>query len=258
MDMNVPKSIRVLILLLILFFVVVYTTGQKQASTNWLEPLQVAVYPVNAEGTPGVDRYIAGLRASDFSGVERFFSRQAERYVMGLHDPVSIALGQTTTPPPTPPVPGSSTLSVMLWSLQFRYWAWKTAPDDESNYRRARIYVLYHTPAPGRRLPHSYGISKGLLAYVNAFASTDQEDQNNVVIAHELLHTVGATDKYGADGEPVFPVGFADVSEPRYPQQRAEIMAGRIPLAPGKSEMPRSLRACVMGTQTATEIRWLR
>jgi len=255
--MKPSKSVRVLILLLILFFVVVYTSGQKRASTNWLEPLQVVVYPVNADGSPGVERYIDGLRMKDFRAIERFFSREAARYVIGLSDPVSVTLGSKTTSPPQPPQPGANVLSVMLWSLQFRYWAWKNAPDDASNYRRARIYVLYHEPVPGRRLAHSYGISKGLLAYVNAFASADQQSQNNVVIAHELLHTVGATDKYGADGEPVWPDGFAD-PERRYPQRRAEIMAGRIPLGPGKSKMPESLRACVTGALTASEIRWLR
>ncbi|RTZ58236.1 MAG: hypothetical protein DSZ32_07405 [Gammaproteobacteria bacterium] len=256
--MRISKSVRVLALLLILLFVIVYTFGQKRASTNWLEPLQVVIYPVNADGTPEIDRYIANLTKKDFTGIERFFTKQAERYVMGLDDPVAISLGQTTTLPPMPGEADAGVLSFMLWSLRFRYWAWKNAPDDESNYRRARIYVLYHTPVPGRRLAHSYALSKGLLGYVNAFASTDQQTQNNVVIAHELLHTVGATDKYGPDGEPLWPDGYADPDGRRYPQRRAEIMGGRIPLAPGKSKMPESLRSCVIGPLTAAEIRWLR
>jgi hypothetical protein len=83
---------------------------------------------------------------------------------------------------------------------------------------------------------------------------------NNVVIAHELLHTVGATDKYDlASGEPLNPAGLADPDrEPLYPQERAEIMAGRRALSAQESEMPHSLAGVVVGADTAREIRWSR
>ena len=51
-------------------------------------------------------------------------------------------------------------------------------------------------PACATQLAHSLGLQKGLIGVVNAFASSSQAAENNVVIAHELLHTVGATDKY--------------------------------------------------------------
>jgi len=76
-----------------------------------------------------------------------------------------------------------------------------------------------------------------------------------VVIAHELLHTLGATDKYDPDGQPLYPIGFADfIAEPCYPQSMAEIMAGRIPLSPGKAEIPKNLAETVIGYATAAEI----
>jgi hypothetical protein len=81
---------------------------------------------------------------------------------------------------------------------------------------------------------------------------------NNIVIAHELLHTLGASDKYNpADGAPLFPIGYADRErEPRYPQEEAEVMAGRRALSAQEWEMPNSLRRVVIGPETALEIRW--
>lgn len=253
------KNVRILILLSILALVGFYTHGQKRSSTNWLEPLQVVVYPINADGTENVERYIDTLNDARFKAVDDFLAREAEYFGLAIDEPVETRYGgRIKQLPPLPPEGQPSLLSVMLWSLQFRYWAWRNAPDDQSNYRRVRIYVLYHEPIPDRRLAHSVGIDKGLLAVVNAFASKDQEGENNVVIAHELLHTVGATDKYDANGNPVYPDGYARPDLGRYPQREAEIMAGRIPLAPGQSRMPESLLTCVIGEKTASEIRWLR
>jgi len=72
---------------------------------------------------------------------------------------------------------------------------------------------------------------------VHLFAARSQAAQNDIVIAHELLHTFGATDKYDAGSDaPRYPEGFAEPQrEPRYPQRYAEIMAGRVPLGPSVS-----------------------
>jgi hypothetical protein len=102
-------------------------------------------------------------------------------------------------------------------------------------------------------------MNKGLLGLVHAFGSKELQGRNNLVIAHEMLHTVGATDKYNENGEPIFPEGYAEPNKKkRYPQRRAEIMAGRIPLNSDESSMPTSLRKCVLGDLTAQEIRWKR
>jgi hypothetical protein len=78
------------------------------------------------------------------------------------------------------------------------------------------------------------------------------------VIAHELLHTVGATDKYDfADDAPRFPEGYGNPGQvPLYPQRTAELMAGRRVLAPGQWQQAASLDEVVIGPTTALEIRW--
>ena len=139
-----------------------------------------------------------------------------------------------------------------------RWWAFRNTPDDLSNKRRIRIFILYQQGQEGVPLAHSLGLQKGLIGIVHAFARPEQNAQNNIVITHELLHTVGATDKYANDGLPNFPQGYAEPHRtPRLPQRRAEIMAGRIPISPTQWKMPASLRDVVVGTETAREINWI-
>ncbi|MCK7509595.1 MAG: hypothetical protein MZV70_39835 [Desulfobacterales bacterium] len=93
---------------------------------------------------------------------------------------------------------------------------------------------------------------------VHVFASDEQRAQNQVVITHELLHALGATDKYDRDtGQPLYPVGYADpYAQPPLPQELAEIMAGRIPVTAGKAVIPDGLNQAMIGYQTAAEIGW--
>jgi hypothetical protein len=80
-----------------------------------------------------------------------------------------------------------------------------------------------------------------------------------VIIAHEFLHTLGATDKYDpATGMPEFPLGFSEPErKPRFPQRFAEIMGGRIPVADNDAVIPSSLKYVTIGATTAREIRLL-
>jgi hypothetical protein len=123
---------------------------------------------------------------------------------------------------------------------------------------RIRIFVLFHDPATLTTVPDSHGLQKGLIGVVHAFAEQGMAGGNNIVIAHELMHTLGATDKYDlATGAPLDPIGLGDPDrKPLYPQTRAEIMAGRRALSATDFEMPVSLRDVVVGSATATEIRW--
>ena len=59
-----------------------------------------------------------------------------------------------------------------------------------------RIFVRYHRPDFAVTLENSIGLQKGMVGIVNAYVSRRRAGANNVIIAHELLHTLGATDKY--------------------------------------------------------------
>jgi hypothetical protein len=108
-------------------------------------------------------------------------------------------------------------------------------------------------------LPHSFGAQKGMYAIVHAFAAPHMAGSNTVVMAHELLHTLGATDKYLVEkhNQPRFPEGFAEPQrEPLYPQKFAELMGGRIPTSPHVARIPESLEQVIIGPLTAEEIGW--
>ena len=119
--------------------------------------------------------------------------------------------------------------------------------------------MLFHDPQLMPVLPHSTGLEKGLVGIAHVFAAKGMARANLVVVAHELLHTLGATDKYDLEtNQPRYPDGYADPDqEPRLPQQRAELMAGRIPVDEQHAEQPESLRQVVIGALTAREIGWV-
>ena len=97
------------------------------------------------------------------------------------------------------------------------------------------------------------------MAVAHLFADRRMRGPNQVVLTHELLHTLGATDKYQPGTNlPRFPEGYGEPNaEPLYPQQRAELMGGRIAIAADYAEIPPDLGRVVVGPLTAAEIGWL-
>jgi len=252
------KLFRIFVLLVILAGVAWATWTTRQRTTSWQYPLRVAVFPIDADGSPGTQRYIRSLGVETFRPISEFMHQEAGRYGLTLAAPVQVYLGpEIRRTPPAPPF-GGNVPQVMLWSLQMRFWAWINAKLDPKPH--VRMFVLYHDPQRVARVAHSLGLQKGLIGVVNAFASEAQTAQNNVVIAHELLHTVGATDKYDPhSNQPSFPDGYAEPDrEPRYPQDYAEIMAGRIPLGEADAEIPSGLSQVLIGSKTAREINWIK
>jgi hypothetical protein len=251
------KAVRISVLLLVLLFVAVNTWLTQARSTDWNNSLWVKIYPINADGTVEVDAYIDDLAVSDFTGIETFLQRETERYRPGLDRPVRIELGERVDaqPPALPDSPNA--LSVMKWSLRMRWWAAAIGDDQDDISPDVRIFVRYHRPDHSMTLENSVGLQKGMVGVVNGFASRRQRGRNNVVIAHEFLHTLGATDKYSpVNGHPLAPHGLAEPArDPLYPQRFAEIMGGRIALAEDDSVIPRNLDLAVIGRLTASEIR---
>lgn len=251
------RAARVGLLLLALAAAGGYTWWERLWVRSWQAPLAVEIYPISGDGAEDTARYMQSLSSSQFQPIAGFFASQMARFRLGDANPVQVSLGpEIHDLPPVPPKDGNP-LRVVAWSLSLRYWVYRHTPSILPSFGKIRLFVVYHTVQEGEALPHSLGLEKGLIGVVHAFASTRQDAQNNVVIAHELLHTLGATDKYGAGGQPVFPDGYGDRDRhPLYPQDQAEIMAGRIAVTATRAEMPASLAYCVIGAKTAYEINW--
>jgi hypothetical protein len=249
--------LRVAILLIVLLVVALTTWQERYLSTRWHDPLYVAIYPIAADDSPVTLAYLAGLDGERFKPIDGFFAREAARYHLDASEPIRTRLRAELKDHPPSRAADAGLLATALWSLRLRYWAWHVSghahePED------IRIFVLYHDPALTPTVPHSLGLTKGLIGVVYAFAAPEMDGENDIVIAHELLHTVGATDKYNfADDSPRFPDGYGDPAQkPLYPQLTAELMAGRRMLSPDKWRQAASLDEVVIGPATAQEIRW--
>lgn len=250
------KAIRISILLLILVFVGLSTWLTQARSTDWNNSLWVKVYPINADSSEASEKYISKLRVEDFADIEEFIAAEASRYGKTVDRPLRMELGEAISEQPPNLDGASSMLDVMLWSLKMRWWASSTAGEQDSIDPDVRVFVRYHAPERTLMLENSMGLQKGMIGIVNAYASRRQRGTNNVIIAHEFLHTLGATDKYdGLNGQPIYPDGIADPNrKPLYPQKLAEIMGGRIALAEDDALVPMNLNYAIIGPLTASEI----
>jgi hypothetical protein len=245
---------RVLILLLVLAAVAGVTLWERLWVRNWTRPLQVAIYPVAMDAASAA--FVAQLTEADFRDIGAFLVSESQRWRRGRSIPAPQLMLKPALREPPPLEPARDALAAIRLSLRLRWYAFRHTPFRE-NLGAVRLFVLYHPPRSHEALPHSLGLRKGLLGVVHVFATAEQRAQNNVVIAHELLHTLGATDKYAADGQPVFPVGYADpFTEPRHPQDKAEIMAGRIAVSEHQAVIPAGLEQSAIGYATAAEIGW--
>ena len=251
------RNLRVLILLVILLFVALNTYFDRVYSTDWNIPLRVTVYPVNGDGSEAVERFIGQLTAERFEPLEKFFTAEASHWGLSMEQPISFRSAPPLRALPPALDRDANVLGVMWWSLRMRYWAWQS-PELPGAAPDIKLFLVYHDPATTPMLSHSLGMQKGLYAVVNVFADRSMIGSNDVVTAHELLHTLGATDKYDpGDNQPLHPDGYADPDQqPLLPQTHAELMAGRIPLSSTESAIPESLRQVVVGPLTASEIRW--
>jgi hypothetical protein len=255
----VAKNIRILFLLLVLLFVATLTWQQGRLSTQWKHPLYLGVYPIAADDSVATRDYLSNLDAQRFQSIDAFFEREGKRHHLTIDAPVKTRLRPALQELPPQRAPDAGLLATVAWSLRLRFWVWRVTravhePED------IHLFVLYHDPKLTPTVPHSLGLAKGLIGVVYAFATPTMDGDNNVVVAHEMLHTVGATDKYDPVNDvPLFPIGYADpAQDPLYPQLRAEIMAGRRAITPLKADQIETLDQAVVGDATAMEIRWLR
>lgn len=254
------RIIRTAILLLVLIWAAGHTWLDRVASTRWKDTLWVGIFPINADGSTTAQHYIEGLAADQYDDIENFFEREAHRYGRDLTLPVHVVLYPQPRELPPQLEREAGPLATAWWSLKVRWFAFRAADVGGRAPPRIRMFVLYHDPRTLQAVPDSHGLQKGLIGVVHAFAEPAVAGSNNIVIVHELLHALGASDKYDpATGAPLFPSGFADPDRiPRYPQAQAEVMAGQRALSAQDSEMPAALRDVVVGPATAAEIRWTR
>ncbi len=246
-------------MLLIILATVTQQMFLDKADLNWTKNFYVALYPINADASAEVGAYIQTLTRADYEPMAEYFAQEGARYNLGLRRPIELQLGAEVKEIPLAPPVAGNVLDTIIWSLKFRFFAWQNSP-KVNVAPDIKLYLLYHNPSTHPVLSHSTALDKGRIGRVNLFGERAYAKQNLVITAHELLHTLSATDKYDlVDNQPIFPNGFADPDQnPLYPQLKAELMAGRIPIAQTKAVIPIDLSYTIIGQQTATEIGWLK
>ena len=249
------RKFRLLILLLVLATVGLSAWRANTRLTTWSNTVHVAIYPIAADDSPATARFIKGLDNDSFAEIGQWLQGESNRYGRSLLQPVAIRVAPPVAEQPPSLLGQRSALDAVVWSLKLRWWAAQHDRIDGPK-PQVRLFVLFHDPERNAAVPHSTGLTKGQLGVIHAFASRLQGKQNAVVIAHELLHTFGASDKYDLGTlQPIYPQGYAEPERnPRLPQNRAEIMGGRTPIDEQNAEIPASLADTVIGPETAKEI----
>jgi hypothetical protein len=253
-------TLRLAFLVAVLAFVALGAWLDWTRSRDWDTPLRVTVYPLPASDAPQVRRYVDALQDADFDAIETFLAGEADRYNVPLDEPVRIRVSHAARQPPPAIGERAGVLGVMWWSLKLRYYAARVASDDPLPSPDIQVFATFAPVTDSSRaLPDSVGLSKGLVAVAHLYAAGEASGSNQVVLAHELLHTLGATDKYEpGTGQPLVPDGLGEPDrEPLYPQDYGEVMAGRIAVEARQAAVADSLDDMVVGSQTAREIGWI-
>jgi len=253
---SVFKLMRI-VLLLSIFFVILFSTWMtEQRMAAWERPILVTIYPIVADGSASSLKFARQLDTKSFAAINRFFDRESGVYGFTVTPAFRFQLASVSTEKPPEAPDQFNTAAIAWWSLKMRWWAWKMDYQDGLVQPDIQMFLIHHDLNGNGEMGISVGMRKGRYGIVKVYARQSMQPQNLVVLTHEMLHVLGATDKYVlSTGEPIFPDGFAYPQQsPLYPQSRAEIMGGRIPLSSFTSVMPKSLEQCKIGRLTAEEI----
>lgn len=255
--------VRVTFLLLVLAGVVLWATNdwyQRRVRKHWQAPLRVALVLVEREKVP--EATLVKLESRVFD-LERRLRQEFERHSGRAMDPFSIIVKGPVLADSDPPRVGEQDL-LGLARHALAVWRWTRTVDQAAQVEwrgyDSRIYLVVR-PAQEHESAFVEGESEdgGRIGFATADIDESMLDFALFVSAHELFHTLGATDKYDASGRAAYPDGFADPEQqPLYPQPGAELMARNLALSPTSERPPESLSELWVGPKTARELGWTR
>lgn len=233
----------------------------RQARTDYTRPVRVAlvllrygdVQPTPLRNLAERSRELERRLAAEF---RRYRPTAAEPAIQIVtYGPIDVA-----APPPAPTGEGFFSLVEHAVAL-YRYTSDVDARAQVPTHGLdSRIYLVATQPSVGvQRFVEGFSESGGRVGVARVELDATTVDLGLFVAAHELLHTLGATDKYHADGSAHLPEGLGDPQQrPLYPQLTTEVMARSRVLAPGSESVPDTLDELRVGRWTAREIGWVR
>ena len=253
--------IRVSVLLAVLALVSLYAwrdvTRRKQRN-EWTRALEVAL--VIVRDGPVSDHAVAALRA-ETPELESALGREFARRRSSPARPFSfVVFGPVDRKAALPEAPGDGLVAAATYAWQLHRFT--SDVDARANVPTrgfdSRVYVVV-------RPPSQRGFVEGVSEHGGRVGVAQAElDETTValtlfVTAHELFHTLGANDRYDADGRTLLPSGLAEPERnPMFPQRYTEIMARNRPISADREVPPESLDELSVGDVTAAEVGWTR
>jgi hypothetical protein len=251
--------IRVSVLHSLLVVVSLYAwrdVAQRNARNEWKRTLDIALIVVR-DGAVS-DAAINALR-SKTGELEVALARQSARYRREPARPFAFVwYGPAELREPLPKPPDDGLLAAAKYALGLRSFTGDIDGQAKVPSRGfdARVYVVVRPPSQS-------GFVEGMSEHGGRIGVALAElDETTValtlfVAAHELFHTLGATDRYDAEGRTLFPDGLAEPDKsPQFPQRYAELMARNRPIDAEREVPPASLDELWVGKKTAAEIGW--
>ena len=255
------RRIRIAVLVGVLLFTAAWgatTSYRRWVRGHWHRPLQVGLVLLSPEGDIDAETWRRGASRLSVRLAEEM---QRWRGPGGIPFEFSV-VGPVTWDRPLPFTPPSESPFDRAWHA---IDVWRTVREiDRASGGVAggfdiRVFVLassLHGDQVG--FAEGSGALNGEVAFVRGSAGGDLSIPLQA-IGHELLHTVGASDKYDDQGHAREPAGLADPDRvPRYPQDHAEWMVGEVAIGPERGRLPASIAELQVGPTTAREIGWVR
>ncbi len=261
--MSAWRKWRVGLLVAVLVVVAAWAGGVQRirsSRTHWDRPLEVAIVLLARSEID--EAKVARLRDA-LGELDSRFTSELGRY-RGGGPPFSFSL--------VGPLPFSGALSFTPDSAGIAdrathaYRVWRTlrgihaASGFDPRPYDARIYLILEpaTSSGVTTFAEGSGAVGGEVGFVRAAAGPNDAVLALTAVGHELLHCLGASDKYDASGHALVPDGLAEPQlSPQFPQRYAEWMVGEVPTAPGQGRLPSSLAEIRVGPVTAREICWV-
>ena len=262
------RQLFILFVLVALFYQVQRLQERVVTATGPIESVRVAVLqfvPPQAYHHPvvrGLSGFNPEWKGPTFQDIGAFFDDERRRYTGSAGNAVTLSLRGPWRGTPTSPglaEPDAGWFDVVLGAWNYRSF-WNQLSEDHGVDRSlwtARLFVIYRAGV-GDFAAESRASDEERVAV--AYVGLD--DANPVyaalTLAHELAHSIGATDKYGAESRAVFPEGYVEpFASPLYPQRFGELMAVDVPIAHDLEREPQGLDEVRVGYRTAAELGWI-
>ena len=263
-------------LLLVLIGVGVYayiTLTKARAPFPWNRPYRLAVVGFMVDLPESWRTYVetfnkeTGTQYIDMKNhtlpdAAGWFQREYTRYGGSLPQALELKIFgpfNEDMPPPPPP-----TIDMQFFQ---RYTQWKRFKNyfiDLNKRHELKLDdfdgVLYVEFVQGSfdKFLESWASKSANIGLVQCFLNEGMIEQNIMIVTHEFFHLINAQDHYDQNGNPKDPEGLANpFQEPLFPQNYADIMAGRVATDANSSREIIGLSEVRVNIYTAHEVGWI-